>query len=171
MLVKASSSVRVHKSGDVNVGGDESINIHATNVTVSNGLSIRDAKEIAKAVFEENAVKLKDEAADIASDRANEILDSILTRIHDEKPEAIEAFRRPDVQMAIFAAQKEHARRGNKELADLLVDLLVERVSHTDDGLMSIVLDESLGVASKLTPDQLDILSLIFLLRYTVNRS
>jgi len=49
----------------------------------------------------------------------------------------------------------------------LLVDILVDRAGEAQRSMMQIVLNESLTVAPKLTTDQFDALSLIFLLKYT----
>jgi hypothetical protein len=77
----------------------------------------------------------------------------------------------PGMQYSLFNAQKEYAKTGDKELADLLEDILVERAQNPKRDLMQIVLDECVSVAPKLTPDQFDALSLIFILRYTINYS
>lgn len=53
----------------------------------------------------------------------------------------------------LFSAQKEHARIGDEDLGDLLVQLLVDRTKVRDRNLVQIALNESLEVAPKLTPD------------------
>lgn len=66
----------------------------------------------------------------------------------------------------LFSAQRDYARSGDEDLGELLVQLLVDRAKVQDRDLAQIVLNESLGVAPKLTPGQLDWLSLIFVLKY-----
>ena len=51
-----------------------------------------------------------------------------------------------------------------------MVDLLVDRTKHESRTILQIVLNESLSVAPKLTPDQLAVLSVAFLFKYTINQ-
>ena len=71
------------------------------------------------------------------------------------------------MQYALFIAQKEYAKYGGKDLADLLSDIIIERAKTPERNIFQIVLDESLAIASKLTIEHLDTLSLIFLLTKT----
>ncbi|MER2514646.1 MAG: LPO_1073/Vpar_1526 family protein, partial [Nitrosomonas ureae] len=65
--------------------------------------------------------------------------------------------------------QKEYARNGDKDLGDLLVDLLVDRSKHDQRDILQIVLNESLATAPKLTDTQLAVLAVMFLFKYTQN--
>ena len=73
--------------------------------------------------------------------------------------------------VALYSAQKDYAKTGDKDLQDLLVDILVERASHSNRDIRQITLDESLAVATKLTVEQMDALTLNFLLAETMNNS
>lgn len=146
--------------------GDLSTNVQAGgNVTV--GLNYSEARQVAMDVFEANFLKLKDEAFEVARERAEQFIESFLTRAAEEGQEEIPEAKNPDFQYAVFSAQREYARTGDEDLGELLVQLLVDRTKTPERNLMQIVLNESLSVAPKLTQDQLDALSLIFLLRYT----
>lgn len=70
----------------------------------------------------------------------------------------------------LFSSQREYARTGDKNLGELLVQLLVDRTKVRNRNLTQIVLNESLAVAPKLPSDQLDALSLTFLFKYTISR-
>ena len=145
-------------------GGDGSSNIQAENVNVYNGLSYQDVKDIATDIFKANFLSLKDEAAQIATERAEEISEKILGKIEAINPGALEEFAQPAMQDALFTAQKEYAKSGDKELGDLLVDIIVDRAEVSQRNMLQIVLDESLHIAPKLTIGQLDTLTLLFLL-------
>lgn len=149
-------------------GGDGSSNIQAENVNVYNtGITYSDAKEIALDVFKTNFIQLKNEAAQIATERAEEITENILKTLNDKHPESLKEFEQPAMQDALFTAQKEYAKSGNKDLGDLLVDIIVDRANVSKRNMLQIVLDESLTIASKLTVEQLDTLTLNFLLTRT----
>lgn len=146
-------------------GGDGSSNIQAENVNVYNtGITYTDAKEIALDVFKTNFIHLKNEAAQIAADRAEEITENILNTLNDKHPESLQEFEQPAMQDALFTAQKEYAKSGDKDLGDLLADIIVDRANVSQRNMLQIVLDESLTIASKLTVEQLDTLTLLFLL-------
>lgn len=152
-------------------GGEKSTNLQAQAITVNQGLSYRDAKEIAEDVFKNNFLVLSQAALMKAESRASELIDNFLSRIEKEKPQAISSMESPSMQYAIFSAQKEYAKTGDKDLSDILVDLLVERADKEERSLIQIVLDESIEVSTKLTQPQFDVLSLSFLLKYTMNHN
>ena len=94
------------------------------------------------------------------------MLDNYLREATREGLLKIPERRNPDFQYALYSAQSAYARSGAEDLGDLLVQLLIDRAKVQERDLKQIILNESLAVAPKLTPDQLDALSLIFLHRY-----
>lgn len=152
--------------------GDNATNIQAGGaVTIHQGLTYSDARQIAIDVFKGNFLQLAGEAADIARQRAEEITEDFLEKLQRQNTDGLAQSREPDFQHALYTVQKEYARCGDKELGDLLVDLLVDRSKQPTRSILQIVLNESLVVAPKLTPDQLAALSVVFYLKYTVNKS
>lgn len=118
-------------------------------------------------VFQDNFYKFREEAGEIAEKRAKSFIEIFLSQASKEEFSLIPEAKNPDFQYALFSAQKEYARTGDEDLGRTLVQLLVDRTKVTDRNLMQIVLNESLAVAPKLTPDQLDALSLVFIIKYT----
>lgn len=145
-------------------GGEQSTNFQGQTVNVYQGITYTDAKEIALDVFKTNFIHLKNEAAQIAAERAEEITENILSKLNEKTPERLQEFQQPSMQDALFTAQKEYAKSGDKDLGDLLVDIIVDRAGVTKRNMLQIVLDESLLIAPKLTIEQLDTLTLNFLL-------
>jgi hypothetical protein len=151
-------------------GGNDSINVQAEQITIHHhGLTVADVREIALDVFRSNFYTLSDMAADVARQRAKEITEKFLTKLAEENSAGLEQAQDPDFQYALYIVQKEYARKGDKELGDLLVDLLVDRTKEKSRSLRQIVLSESLAVVPKLTVDQLAALSVIFMIRYNKN--
>lgn len=148
-------------------GGDNSLNIQAEQVTVNTGLTIAHVKEIALEVFEGNFYKLAGVARDTAEKRAREITDQFIQELAEKNPDGMQAAQDPDFQHSLFTVQKEYARCGDKELGDILVDILVDRTKQEERSLLQIVLNESLSVAPKLNSEQLDILACCFNIGYT----
>jgi hypothetical protein len=151
-------------------GGESSTNLQGQTVNVYNGLTYKDAKEIALDVFNSNFIKLKSEAAQIATERAEEITEKIIKKLNDKSPESLEEFKNPAMQDALFHTQKEYAKSGDENLGDLLVDILVDRAKTQERNMLQLVLDESLVIAPKLTVEHFDLLTLNFLLTQTINQ-
>lgn len=149
--------------------GDNSTNIQAGSVTVHQGLSLSEVRELALDVFRSNFFELAGEAKNIARQRAEEVTENFLKKLQEQHSAGLTQAQEPDFQHALYTVQKEYARCGDKELGDLLVDLLVDRTKHESRTILQIVLNESLSVAPKLTPDQLAVLSVTFLFKYTIN--
>lgn len=136
-------------------------------VITSTGLTYTEVKEIALDVFRANFYQLSGIARETAADRAEEITEAFLSKLRAEHPEGFQQANDPSFQYALLTVQKEHARIGDKDLGDLLVDLLVDRSKHECRDILQIVLDESLSTAPKLTDNQLAVLAITFLFKYT----
>lgn len=140
------------------------------NVTITKtGLTYAEVRDIALDVYRANFYELAGVAKEIAKARAEEITEGFITKLQKEHPSGLEKANDPDFQYALFTVQKEYARNGDKELGDLLVDLLVDRSKHEQRDILQIVLNESLSTAPKLTENQLAVLAVIFLFKYTQN--
>jgi hypothetical protein len=131
------------------------------------GLSYQEARQVALDVYQSNFPQLVAEAAQLARERAEELTDKFLGRLYQENPDALLQATRPDFQNALLNAQKEHACAGDSDLADLLVDLLVDRTRAPLREIKQLVLDEALKTAPKLTEQQLAVLGATFLLKYS----
>lgn len=140
-------------------------------VTHNHGLSYSEVRQIAIDIFKANFYELAGVAKETARARAEEITEEFLRKLQDENPEGFHHSEDPDFQHGLLTIQKEYARTGDKELGDLLVDLLVDRSKQDERNILQIVLNESLSVAPKLTNSQVALLALIFRLRYTINYS
>ena len=149
--------------------GDNSTNIQAGSITVHQGLSVTEVRQIALDLFRANFFELAGDARNVARQRAEEVTERFLRQLQQEHEDGLKQAQEPDFQYSLLTVQTEYARCGDKELGDLLVDLLVDRTKHESRSILQIVLNESLSVAPKLTPDQLAAVSLIFLFKYTIN--
>lgn len=152
-------------------GAEGSTNLQGQVITIHQGLSYADVKEIAIDIFKSNFLELSEKAATTARERVDELVEKFLGELQNRNPEAAQNMENPAMQYALFTAQKEYAKSGDKDLADVLVDILVDRAAITEKNLKQIVLDESLDVVSKLTNNQMDTLTIGFLLKYSKNNT
>jgi hypothetical protein len=148
--------------------GHESTQIQAQGDVHYHGLNYEDAREVALSVYKENFIQLKDAAAEIATQRVEDFIDSFIDEAKRRGFQDIPEGRNPDFQYVLYLAQKGYARRGDKDSGDLLVKLLADRAGRTERNLIQIVLNESIEVAPKLTTSQLAALSTMFLVSHTV---
>ncbi len=149
--------------------GNNSTSFQAQNIIINQGASEQEVREIALNVFKDNFIELSDIAKNTAKIRAEEITNDFVKKLQNENPEALNKAQDPDFQDALFNVQKEYAKSGDKELGDLLVNLLADRTQHDQRTIAQIVLSESIKTAPKLTDDQLAALAIIFLFRYSKN--
>jgi hypothetical protein len=140
--------------------GDQSTNNQAQTINNSYGLSYADVRDIATDIFKSNIVQFSETAAALAQERASEMTEKFLYKLEKEAPEAINEFATPGMQDTYFQAQKEYAINGDAEIADMLVEMLVERAKLPARNRLRLALDEGLKVAPKLTVQQMDLLTL-----------
>ena len=81
-------------------------------------------RSVALDVFRANFLELQGVAADVASERAVAITESFLAQLQARAPEYVQSAADPDMQRAIFSAQREFACSGEQDLEEALVDLL-----------------------------------------------
>lgn len=141
------------------------------NKTVNNnyGLSVSDACEIAKALFEENFPVLQKAAMEEADKRVDELIDSLKQKMASEKNVDATPFRDPGVQYMITKAEIEYARYGNPSRLNYLCDLVVERLKVNTSDPLAVSIDLAIELINKLNDRQLNLLSLIFVCKHAKN--
>jgi hypothetical protein len=131
-------------------------------ITVNEGLTLEQARTVSLDVFKANFYDLGEDVRQIATRRAEEITNEYLKKLQIEDERLIEKTVDPDIRYNLFEVQKAYARFGDKEMSNLLVDVLVQRTKE-DVSFPRIVLNEALTVIPKLTKLQIDILTLLYL--------
>jgi hypothetical protein len=139
------------------------------DVTITSGITYSEARQIAMDVIAAEFQRLAGAAKETAQARVDEIRGEFFEKLKAEYPRGIDQAADVDFQHGMYVVQRDYARTGDKDLGDLLVDLLVDRSKETERNMKQIVLNESLATAAKLTRAQVAALGLIFLFRYTRN--
>jgi len=151
--VKASKgSTAIMTEGDVNIG-----------------LTYTEAKSVALDTFRANFHQLAGEAKRIVDERVEEITEQIFKKLKAENPEGVKQAQNPDFMSSFYEAQKEYAKSGDKQMGGILTDLLVDRSKEDTRSLKQLVLNESINTIPKITVEQADILSIIFLFSRTIH--
>jgi hypothetical protein len=147
--------------------GDNSFNAQAGRDLVIVGVTYAEARQIALDVFRANALELAGLAQETARQRAEHITEKFLSELESRHPAGLQQTSEPDFQHSILEAQKAYARSGDEKLETVLVDLLVERAAERVRSLRQLVLTQSIETISRLTADQVDLITIIFLLRHS----
>lgn len=147
-------------------GSSTAIQAGGNVLVINTGVSAGEARQIALDVYRANSIEFQDKAIAISRQRVEEVTEKFFEKLSLENPAGINQARSPDFQDAMFTVQKEYAKADDKELGDLLVDLLVDRTKEKSRSILQIVLNESIHTAPKLTTAQTATLSVMFFLRY-----
>ena len=142
-------------------GGDVKV-----STTINYGMGYTETKDLFMDLFHIEFTKLGKDVEHLINERAEKIVVDYLNKLVQEDPNLIQNTKNPDSRYDIIEAQKAYARLGDQEMADLLVKILVERTKSTENTFKNIALNESLSVIPKLTSKQIDVITLIYLVRY-----
>ena len=142
-------------------GGDVKV-----STTINYGMGYTETKDLFMDLFHIEFTKLGKDVEHLINERAEKIVVDYLNKLVQEDPNLIQNTKNPDIRYDIIEAQKAYARLGDQEMADLLVKILVERTKSTENTFKNIALNESLSVIPKLTSKQIDVIILIYLVRY-----
>lgn len=172
--VKKVKSKQKAKNQGVNISSDKDINSeniltqtageNSKNLNVMadyhEGLSYKDARQVALDVFKANSSVYTEIAKKTIDERVVNITDDIFTMIYSELPDTVEKLVEPAVQDTLLKIQKEYAKNDDPALKERLIALLKNRLKADEKDMETIVLDEALEIVPKLTGIQLNILSL-----------
>ena len=173
-VVKKVKSKQKAKNQGVNISSDNDINSeniltqtagnNSNNLNVMGdyheGLSYKDARQVALDVFKANSSVYTEIAKKTIEERVVNITDDIFTMIYSELPDTVEKLVEPAVQDTLLKIQKEYAKNDDPALKERLIVLLKNRLKADEKDMETIVLDEALEIVPKLTSIQLNILSL-----------
>lgn len=126
------------------------------------GLSPQEACNMTMQLFCDNFPKLQETASKVALERVNELMNEIAQKIERKKLGDMSPFGDPDVQYAVYEAQKNYARFGTKEMLSYLSELIVGRVQNNHTNIcLKVSIDKAIELVPMLTSNHLDALSLL----------
>lgn len=132
----------------------------------NNGITSIEARQIALDVFKANSIELSKTANDIALGRAEELTNNFLDNLFNNNPSIIEKLKEPSMQSTFVTAQIQYAKTGDEVTKEILVTALNERVNAPEQTLKQRILDEAISTMSKITIDQINFLTLWFVILY-----
>ena len=126
------------------------------------GSSKKEVKALLDARIEKRILKLEEKSNFLIEKRLSEFKSNFIIKLTEENPSGIQQFENPDFRDAVSGAQKDYAKNADKDIGDLLVNLLIERTKKENRDLAQIVLNESLRIVPKLINEHLAVLSAVF---------
>jgi len=148
----------------------EEVKAQIGQVNIQQRLTYSEAKDLIVSVVGQKLIAFENEAKAIYNVRVNEFKNLLTDKIKDLPEEEIAKLREPDSQLTLIEAAKISGRKQNDELRNLLANLVVSRIKNDKTGkeeLKNIVYNEAISTINKLTIDQLKIITLCYLLKYT----
>lgn len=138
------------------------------NVTI-NGLAFSEVRELCVLLLRDNFPKLREEARQVAEDHVKRFATKLETKLTDNLASVVlDKFRDPDIQAAINDAVQASARRGDAANPEILVNLILKKVSADCDSFKDIVYAEAVQVTPKLTHEQIAFLAFVLVMQLYV---
>lgn len=134
------------------------------------GMTSEEACRVALSLFMDNFPKLQQIAKETAEKRVEELCDEIIKKLEKEQIRDFSSFTDPDVQYVLLDAQQNYARFGTEELLSNLSDLIISRIKYDSDDYLKILIDKAISVVGNLTSSQINLLTVMFLLKGTKHR-
>jgi len=153
--------------------GDNSINLQANgdiNIKAGSSIALYSIEEVAKQLMGSVFNELPDETKkQIKTNQKSyfQTLSENLGKLIEQGEELKKVINSPDFQYISKKAIISASRSSSEELHKNLSSLIIQRVNNDKEDLKRIVYDEAISTIGKLTTDQLKIITLCYLLRYT----
>ncbi len=138
------------------------------NVTIK-GLQFTEVRELCVLLLRDNFPRLREEARQVAEEHVKQFAIQLEVKIADNLTSVvIDKFRDPDVQAAINDAVQSSARKGDAANPDILVALILKKMSADCNSFKDIVFTEAVQVAPKLTREQISFLAFVLIMQIYV---
>lgn len=152
-----------------NAKGSTALQAQVVNV-YPNGITEEKCREICMDLYKKNVLSLRDEAKDVACQRAEQLTDIFIQKLSkqdDEIRKKIEdQLKEPAMQEAIFKSQKCFAMSNDDDHLKILTDMLIDRGSISQRTNKQMLIDEAIDTLPRLNQKHLDILA--FYLSFTL---
>lgn len=148
-------------AGDVSQsqrGGAGSTNVQIVNPPLSE--AVETIRPLVLDVVQAELYRYSTSAQEELKRRTNEIAEQILRRVAIESPSVVQSFEQPDIQFVVRRVGESYGRTGDRELGDVLVDLLADRCKTESRDLMAVVLNDAIETAPRMTSIEMACLTL-----------
>ena len=137
---------------------------------INQGMSPTEVYDLVNNIVEDKLKVYTSEAKQIFDHRTEDFKKQLLDELKELQPDEIIKLREPDTQFALREAVSISGRKHDKDLTNLLARLVISRIKNDKSGkeeLKNIVYNEAISTINRLTIDQLKIITLCYLIRFT----
>lgn len=142
--------------------GDNSNQSQFTNCNFNIGITVEDAREIAREEINTAIASLNAIAQDEARDRGEKFKEILISKLVDEK--LLDGLKKPEVMLAIQETVKQAIYTDEEKSYELLSKLLASRIKYPDNKLIASSLKNATEVAIEIADEALLGLTTIFLI-------
>lgn len=153
---------------NIYIGNGQQITTQTGDIVITSGLMYTEAKDLFQKLFDRNFPKLRKIAQKTAQKNVESLAKTFFEKAKTELAQRdINKLSDPDLQFILNQAITVSARINSEELRKNLASLIIKRIKNDEEDLKRIVFNEAIATIGKLTTNQLKILTLCFLVRYT----
>ncbi|MDD4036542.1 MAG: hypothetical protein PHS45_04395 [Bacilli bacterium] len=136
------------------------------------GLGFNEVERLTTLVIKEQLPKMIEvEAKRVFEDRISDFKKTIEPMVQQLKESEIKQLIEPDTQFMLREAANTSGRRTEKDIRSVLAHLVVKRIKSDSicpgESIKDIVFNEAVTTVGKMTSDQLKIITLCYILKYT----
>lgn len=133
------------------------------NVTITNGLTVADVKEIFHDLMKDYLGQMQNVAAEVAEQRvenfSKSFLDAAEQRFGEQIEEKLSKLADPNLQYVFREAQLGYCRQGDEKKKKLLVEMMLKKVEGGSSEYETIISDQAILVMDRLTNPQINYLA------------
>lgn len=164
------SDVAVEQSGGKNSTNIQNNDMSTNSLTVINqGMTYNDTKQMLLDLMSEEEKKYKGIALQVMDERLQDFSNEFLEKLYaKEGDQGLEKLGIPSMQHSVYNAQKGYCLDEKGDLKSTYVDMLLSRMETTEKNALQISIDEAIKTVECLTNEQMDTLTMIFLIFYHI---
>lgn len=164
------NDVVVEQSGGKNSTNIQNNDMSTNSLTVINqGMTYNDTKQMLFDLMSEEEKKYKGIALQVIDERLKDFSNEFLKELYGkEGNQGLEKLGIPSMQHSVYNAQKGYCLDENGDLKSTYVDMLLSRMETTEKNILQISIDEAIKTVECLTNEQMDILTMIFLIFHNI---
>lgn len=148
--------------------GDGTLYATQTGDIVHQGLSLSDATELFSVLMEKSLSEYALQAHSVALSNIEQLKGIFYQKANGRiSAEEMQKFADPDTQHMLRMASADGARQNDQTLHGLLSELVIERIKNADDEIKRLVINEAIPTVSKISKNQMKIITLCWLMQYS----
>lgn len=165
------NDVAVEQSGGKNSTNIQNNDMSTKTLTVINkGMTYSDTKQMLLDLMSEEEKKYKGIALQVMNERLKDFSNEFLEKLYAKEGDlGLEKLGIPAMQHSVYNAQKGYCLDENGDLKSIYVDMLLSRMETNEKNILQISMDEAIKTVECLTNEQMDILTMIFLIFYSTD--